>query len=519
MHAEEVFRLLGLFAGLAGITDLGTGGQPDESLRRCVVATRLARAIGCPDDTLRDVMAVSLLEHIGCTAYSWETARVWSDDVAVTRALLRSDGASPGDLVRTVLPAIASATGRGRADVAATMVRTMPRLARRAPAATCEVAAEAGGSLGLSPIAVDSLRHLTAMWNGRGDPRARGEQIPLPARVMHVATVAVMFHDSSGLDAATAELRRRRGGELDPVLTDALLSDVAALLDGLEDGDPLDLVLGLEPDPVARVDEDRRLDVARVCGHLVDLKSPWLHGHSAAVASLAGAAASALALDDAADVRVAGHLHDVGRVGMPGRIWDCGRPWTAAERDLVRLHPYHSERALLRVPELAGVAALVGAHHERCDGSGYHRGRRGDQLPMAARVLAAADAYRTLVEARPHRAGVSAAQARTRLESEVRAGRLDPDAVAAVLVSAGGAGRPRRTGAAGLTPRQVDVLRLVSHGMSNRQIGHRLGLSPRTVDRHVADIYERIGASSRAAAALFAMQHGLVGGHETDEPG
>jgi HD-GYP domain-containing protein (c-di-GMP phosphodiesterase class II)/DNA-binding CsgD family transcriptional regulator len=505
VHAEGVFRLLGLFAGLAGITDLGTGGAADESLRRCVVATRLAHAVGCPDATVRDVMAVSLLEHIGCTAYAWETAAVWGDDVAVTRAMVRSDGASSADAVRSVLPAIASATGRTRGDVAATMVRTLPRMARRAPVATCEVASEAGSALGLSPAAVESLGHVTAMWNGRGFQRVGAEDIPLPARMMHVAAVAVMFHDSGGPGGAADQLRRRRRGELDPRLTDVALGDLPALVEGLDTADPLDLVLDLEPDPVARIDADRRLDVARVCGDLVDLKSPWLHGHSTAVGDLAGAAATALGLDDAGDVRVAGYLHDVGRIGMPGRIWDCPRPWTAAERDQVRLHPYHSERALLRVPELTGV--------------GYHRGRRSDQLSMAARVLAAADDYRTSVEPRRHRPGLPAAQAASRLESEVRAGRLDPDAVAAVLAAAGCGGPRRRTGAAGLTPRQVDVLRLVSRGLSNREVARRLGLSPRTVDRHVADLYERIGTSSRAAAALFAMEHGLVGPSGSDEPG
>lgn len=506
-----MFRLFGLFAGLAGVTDLGTGGLADESLRRCVVATRLAHAVGSPEAEVRDVMAVSLLEHLGCTAYAWETAAVWGDDMPVTRALLRSDGASATDLLRSVVPAVATATGRSRSDVAATMLRTMPRLARHAPVATCEVASEAGRALGLSPTAVASLAHMTAMWNGRGVPRVGGTRIPFPTRAMHVAGVVAMFLDSDGVEGAARQLRRRRGGELDPGLVDVTIAELPALVGGLDTADPLDLVLDLEPDPVVRVDGARRLEVARVCGELVDLKSPWLTGHSSAVADLAGAAATALGLDDPEEVRVAGHLHDVGRVGLPGRLWDCPRPWTAAERDQVRLHPYFSERALLRVPELAGVAELVGAHHERCDGSGYHRGRRADQLPMAARVLAAADALRLLVEPHPHRAALGAGQATARLDAEVRAGRLDADAVAAVLSAAGGGGSLRRTGVAGLTPRQVEVLRLLCHGLSNREIAQRLVLSPRTVDRHVADIYERIGASSRAAAALFAMEHGLVG--------
>ena len=208
---------------------------------------------------------------------------------------------------------------------------------------------------------------------------------------------------------------------------------------------------------------------------------------------------------------MAGHLHDVGRVGISSRIWDLTRPWTAAEEDQARLHAYHTERVLARAPELAHVAELAAAHHERCDGSGYHRGLRGDRLTMGARVLAAADTYRTLVEDRPHRAGLPAARARQRLEADVRAGRLDADAVAAVLGAADGSTRRRPSGAAGLTARQLEVLRLVARGLSNREIARRLGVSPRTVDRHVSDVYERIGVSSRAAAAMFTIEHGLAG--------
>jgi len=506
-----VFRLLGLLAGLAGATDLGTGGQPDESLRRCVVAGRLARAVQADDAVVRDVVVVSLLEHVGCTAYAHESAAIWGDDIATTHAALMTDPDSATDVFRTFLPTVASGTGRSRPRVALTMAKSMRAMLRAAPMATCEVAQEAGRRLGLDEVAQDSLGHMTAMWNGKGFPRTGGEQIPFPARVMHVAGTAVLFRGVGGDEAAVEQVRRRAGGELDPDLAAVFVGRSGELLADLDTEDPLRAALDAEPDPVAWVDDDRLLDVARVFGDLVDLKSPWLHGHSSAVGDLAGTAAEALGLAEAGDIRVAGHLHDVGRVGISSRIWDLTRPWTAAEEDQARLHAYHTERVLARAPELAHVAELAAAHHERCDGSGYHRGLRGDRLTMGARVLAAADTYRTLVEDRPHRAGLPAARARQRLEADVRAGVLDADAVAAVLAAADGSTRRRPSGAAGLTARQLEVLRLVAHGLSNREIARRLGVSPRTVDRHVSDVYERIGVSSRAAAAMFTIEHGLAG--------
>ena len=504
-----MFRLLGLLAGLAGVTDLGTGGQSDESLHRCVLAARLADTAGCDTDETRDVVLVSLLQHVGCTAYSYESGRVFGDDRVVTRAFLMADPSSFTDLLGTFVPRVAEATGRKRPAVAMSLVRTLPVTARDAPVATCEVAQEAGRRLGLSTSAQHALGHMTAMWNGKGFPRARGDQIPIPARIMHVASAATMFWEVGGEEAATAQVRRRAGGELDPELADLFLAEATTMLADLDCSDPFGRVLAAEPDPVERVDNQRLLEVARTFGDLVDLKSPWLHGHSGAVARLARGAADALHLSEAAQVEVAGHLHDVGRAGVPSRIWDIPREWTATERDQARLHAHHTERVLARVPELTGVGELAAAHHERCDGSGYHRGLRADRLPIGARVLAAADAWRNLVEDRPHRPGFGEQQARQRLEADVRAGRLDGDAVDAVLHASGDPAR-RPAATAGLTARQLEVLRLVTRGLSNRQIGTRLAISPRTVDRHVADVYTRIGVSSRAAAALYAIEHGLL---------
>jgi DNA-binding CsgD family transcriptional regulator len=252
--------------------------------------------------------------------------------------------------------------------------------------------------------------------------------------------------------------------------------------------------------------------VARTFGDLVDLKSPWLHGHSDAVAELAARAGERRGLDpkEIDTLRVAGHLHDLGRVGVSSRIWDKTGGLSATERAQVELHPWHTERILSGVPELAAAARIAAQHHERLDGSGYHRGAVATQLGAASRVLAAADRYRGLVEDRPYRPALSARDAASALDSDVRAGRLEADAVAAVLSEAGHVRGARRSRPAGLTGRQVDVLRLVAAGRSNREIAAALVISRRTAEHHVQDVYARIGVSTRAGAALYAMEHGLL---------
>jgi HD-GYP domain-containing protein (c-di-GMP phosphodiesterase class II) len=320
-----------------------------------------------------------------------------------------------------------------------------------------------------------------------------------------------MFASHASIDVAVLEVRRRAGTQLDPNLAELLVERADELLADLDEIDAYQAVLDIEPEPVRRVEKNQLADVTRTFGNLVDLKSPWLHGHSAGVGDLAAAASGMLGLrDDVGTVRIAGYLHDLGRVGVSSAIWDKAGPLSGIERDQARLHAYHSERILARIPPLTGLAKLAGQHHERCDGSGYHRGSTAAQLSMASRVLASADAYRRLIEDRPYRRALVPARAADRLEAEARAGRLDHDAASAVIEAAGLRRAARRSRPADLTERQVEVLRLVSRGLSNAEIADRLVLSRRTVEHHVQDIYLKIGASTRAGAAMFAMQHGLL---------
>jgi HD-GYP domain-containing protein (c-di-GMP phosphodiesterase class II) len=366
--------------------------------------------------------------------------------------------------------------------------------------------------LGLGDEVRQSLRESYERWDGKGAAGAKGEQIRLVSRLVYLADVVAAFHRHGGLDAAVAVARERSGAAFDPSLVDLFCSQARLLLSDLDSASSWDTVIAAEPQLELLVSEDRFDGVLEAIGDFVDLKSPFMIGHSRGVADLAAEAGRNLGLGDAEalTIRRAGLLHDLGRLGVSNAVWDKRGGLTQAEAERVRLHPYLTERMLAFSPALAALGAVAVQHHERLDGSGYPRGLRGDAVTPAGRILGAADAYHAMIQLRPHRAARSPDEAASALRAEVVAGRLDGDAVDAVLRAAGHQVRRRRVFPAGLTAREVEVLRLVACGFSNKEIADALVISRKTAANHVEHIYAKIGVSNRARAGLFAMQHGLM---------
>jgi HD-GYP domain-containing protein (c-di-GMP phosphodiesterase class II) len=514
-------RLADLLAGLSRVADLGFGLEAGTAARSSVLATALARSLDLPDDDVRAAYYTALLHHIGCVGYAHETAQLFRDELRVNVAAGRTDASSARDLVATFLPTLTE--GRApleRLRLSATTVVRGGSWGRGFTATACELGRDTARRLGLPGSVQDSLFHVYDLWRGESRPGGlAGADIPIGARVARLTGVAVLFESLGGTDAAVQAVRRRAGGMLDPTLVARFEANGAAWLEG--ERERPEAARDAEPHPQVTASDPRR--IAEVFGDLADLKSPWLTGHSRSVAALARGAAEHLGLDASSrtDLELAGHLHDVGRVAVSSSIWDKAGPLTTAESEAARLHPYHSERILVGTPSLARLAPLVGRHHERLDGSGYHRGCSAEDLPHEARILAAADVLATLTEPRPHRAALGSDEAQEQLMDDVRQGRLDPEAVQAVLATAGHPARaPRRVLPEGLSEREVEVLTLVAQGLSNAEIAARLFISRRTAEHHVQHVYVKIGTSSRAAATLFAVEHHLLRpvGSSTDVP-
>jgi HD-GYP domain-containing protein (c-di-GMP phosphodiesterase class II) len=502
-----------LFAALSLATDLGTGQPTEHGLRTCLLALELGALAGLQGPDLEDAYYLGLLHSIGCTADAPVTAAVFGDDRAHKAAYTLIDAGRPIEIVaylwRTVYPA-EPPPQRVRAFVSA--LAAGPEFPRVNMRSHCEVGERLGERLRLPPRVNAALWFVFERWDGKGMPAGvAGEAIPLPARILHAARDTAAFAAAGGPAMAAAMAERCAGTSLDPSLAAIVRDHAAELLDTVARADAFEQVIAAEPRPRVFVG-DQLEEACSVIADYADLKSYGTLGHSRAVAELAEAAAWRLGLDAeaVAELRCAALLHDLGRVGVSTAIWEKPAALTTGEWEQVRLHSYHSERLLARIPALAGVAYVAAADHERLDGSGYHRGLSGAQLSPPARVLAVADAWCAMAEPRAHRPARTPDEAARELRDLARAGKLAGPAVDAVLQSAGQRAAPVAELPAGLTVREVEVLRLLARGLTNKQAAQELGISPKTVSRHAEAIYSKIGATTRAAAALFAVEHDLL---------
>jgi HD-GYP domain-containing protein (c-di-GMP phosphodiesterase class II) len=504
-------RFAEVVASLSLATDLAGGLPLEHGLRRSLLAVWLGEDLGLSSDELSDVYYVALLGTVGCSVEGTILAKVSRDELAVLGDLNTVDPGSTREMTAWVLRNFgADEPPLRRLGILASAVRsgqTEFQIVCR------DVALQVGEMLDVGPTIRQALAQCHERWDGAGGPkRLKGEDIRLPARVFNVAHQADLFSRLGGIDAAVAVVRRGRGKLYDPQLADRFCRLAPHLLSRLESEPTWDAVLGAEPGPPRWLAPAELQAVSQAIANFADIRSPFTVGHSSGVAAIAEAAARGLGLseDDAATVQRAGLLHDLGRSGVPAAVWNKVDPLTPRERERVKEHPSLTELVLARSGALGHLGTLGGLHHERLDGSGY-RGVSASFLPIAAQVLAAADAYKTKTEPRPYRTALPSEASAEGLRNEGRLGRFDSEVVEAVLA---GAGQPRhterRSRPASLSDREVEVLGLVIRGMSNRQMAEVMFVSPKTVDHHIQHIYDKIGVSTRVGATLFALQHGIV---------
>ena len=506
-------RLADLLAALSLGVDLGFDQPMENILRQCLVALRLAETVGLDAEQRATIYYSSLLIGVGCHTDAHEQAKWFGDDIDLKSTKYDHDGRSLKGL-----PSVVRRLGRGRPPLHRFVVglefvlsghRDVDKMLQGHAAMARALAREVG-----LPITVqDAVGAAYERWDGRGWPGAcGGGEVPLEARIAQLAEFVEVADRLGGVGAAVDVARKRAGGQFDPALAATFADNAAEILAGVAEVQTWDAAIAAEPSLQVCLTQDEADKALVGVADFVDLKTPYMLGHGRAVAELChGAAASyGLTRDDTVLVRRAALAQGFGRLGISNAIWDKPGPLGTGERERVRLQPYLTGRILHQSEWLAPIGAVASQVRERMDGSGYPGGLRGRDLSGPARLLAAADVFQSLLEPRPYRPAHPPADAESVIRDEVKRGRLDGDAVAAVLAAAGHAAAVRREYPAGLTSREVEVLRLLAIGLSSRDIADRLVISPKTARNHIEHIYSKTGATNRATVSLFAVQQGLL---------
>jgi HD-GYP domain-containing protein (c-di-GMP phosphodiesterase class II) len=510
---QQPVRLAELVAALSLGIDLGFGQPMEHVLRQCLIALRIAERLGLDAEERSTVYYTALLIDVGCHTDAHEQAKWFGDDIALKSSKYQHELHG----VRAALSGMRM-IGSGRPPIerfriAIEFARSGHRDVDSMIEGHAALARTLATDLGLAHDVREALGAAYEQWDGKGWPgMLSGQAVPVASRIAHLAEFVEVAYRTGGAGAAKDLARRRAGKQFEPALAQMVVDHAEELLAGLDQARTWDAVIDAEPALAVTLAGDRFDAALLAIADFVDLKSPYTVGHARAVSELASAAAVELAMpeSDVTALRRAGLVHDFGRLGISNAIWDKRGPLAPGDWERVRLTPYLTERILHSSPVLAALGAIALAHRERLDGSGYPRGLRAGAISRPARVLACADAYQAMREPRPHRPVRTADEAARELRADVRAGRFDADAADAVLTAAGHRVRRRREGPAGLTTREVEVLRLLAQGLTNKEIAERLVISPKTAGNHIEHIYAKIDASSRATASLFAMQRGLL---------
>ncbi|MGO8936371.1 MAG: HD domain-containing phosphohydrolase [Mycobacterium sp.] len=503
-----------LLAAISLAIDLGLGQPMEHMLRSSLIATRIAERMGLDAQQRATVYYANLVGWIGCHADSHELSALFGDDIA-----WRADTYAVDMTGLPFLRLMVSHVGRGlpgweRGIRSAAFVLTARNQVARLIHSHCSSAGVLCDRMGMDRQVGEALAYVFERWDGRGMPNgAREEDIPLEIHIVHLADVVEVHLRTGGLAAAVDVVRSRHGTQFSPAVAEVFERDGVAIVDGLLEMDVWTAALAQAPDRDRILDDDEIDELLRAIADFVDLKCPCSPGYSRAVGDLVATAARHLRMPSADIARLyrAGLVHGLGRLGVSNQIWEKKTPLSTAEWERLRMYPYLTGRILSRVGGLESVVSLATRHEERVDGSGFPRGLAGAELTVPDRLLAAAVAYQQLLEPRPDQPALDAPGAADQLRQEARAGRLDAESVNAVLVAAGHRASQRTPWSAGLTAREVEVLRLVAQGRSNREIATELFIAEKTARNHVERIYAKLGVNNRTQATLAAIDRGLTG--------
>ena len=410
MYTEQV-KVSEVLSALSFVLDVVEGQPKGHVLRSCFIGMSIGQRLGLTEKQRSALFYALLLKDSGCSSNASRMSALFdADDFEAKRAVKTVDWTS---LPHAALYAARTISPEGSLWAKAKRLFNFAlqgqEVSRRLIQIRCERGAEITRLMGLPEETAQAIRNLDEHWDGSGHPDGlKGEKIPLLARICGLAQTVEVFYTSFGPTRAEEVAKARRKKWFDPEIVDVFLaeartgemwkslarSDLAYEISRLE---PPDLILTATPEHLDRI--------ALAFAQIIDAKSPFTFRHSEGVAETVVAMSEYLSFDttEVRDQRRAALLHDIGKLGISNRILDKDDPLTDREIAEVRKHPKLTYDVLSHVTPFKGIAETAANHHEKLDGSGYHRGVTGESLDLPSRILAVADIYEALSRDRPYR--------------------------------------------------------------------------------------------------------------------
>lgn len=439
VDTDVQIKLSEVMSALSFALDLVEGQPEGHSVRSCVIGMRVGRELGLGNEALSSLFYALLMKDLGCSSNAAKMCFLFQADDRYTKANVKTANMRriPEALAFAFRHVAPGSPWLTRAKRLAGFAIKSQRAGKELIQIRCERGAAIARLFGLSEDTANAIHALDEHYDGGGHPDGLvGEQIPVLARVMGLAQTAEVFHREQGLSAMRDMARDRRGAWFDKHLTDILLAipDADPLWRQLAEN-PRDLLHACEPeDRTLFADNDTLDNIARGFAQVIDAKSPWTFRHSVGVAEVAVGISNVMGFDTQSvrQIRRAALLHDIGKLGVSNLILDKAGKLTPEEYAEVKRHPGFTQKILQRVAGFSQLAELAGAHHERLDGKGYHRGLEADDITTPARILCVSDMYEALAARRPYRQDLTGEEVMTILNKNCPAG-VCPEVLSALV--------------------------------------------------------------------------------------
>lgn len=415
LHSERSIYFHDIVSALSFALDLTEGQPPGHSLRCCWIGMHVARYLNLSDQEQHDLYYTLLLKDAGCSSNAARLCELYgSDDRLVKSAYKEIDNQDKRLLAKFVLN-YCGLQGNSFKKIKHLMLFLFQgnTLAKELINSRCGRGADIARQLGLSEQVAQGIYNLDEHYNGKGLPKGiSGEEIPLFSRIALLAQVVDVFYKAGGKKISCEQVNKRVGTWFDPRLV-TCFNDLVKddkFWEGLGADDLESRVTQLQPiSMILPLTYDLLDNVAEAFGQIIDAKSPFTAGHSKRVAYYTMKIAEQVTMtnDSRRVLYPAALLHDVGKLGVSNNILDKASSLEENEWQIIKTHPQYTEEILSRFLPFHSLAQIAGAHHERIDGRGYYKGKKGDEICAETRIMTIADIFDALTADRPYRGAMA----------------------------------------------------------------------------------------------------------------